>query len=146
MPVHAPVGRLSVLLLAAGLVPVTLADALAQASGQRAEAVEVSVAVRDASPRCDPGELRLPADATIDLRVRNGGARPIAFRSSELFKSDRVSGATNAEPEKDPTGYVVAAGHTGQMLVRTPPAGRYNAVCADPGASEGQALSLEVVK
>jgi hypothetical protein len=134
-------------LLVGAVAAFAAAGAQAQGSGQRQEGVEVLIAVRDEAPRCDPGELRLPADANVNLRIRNGGTKSVAFRAADLMKSDAVRGAKNAQPEAGDAGYVVSGGQTAEFVVKAPAAGQYAASCADPASSnEGQKITVSVAR
>jgi cupredoxin-like protein len=119
--------------------------ALAQTADEQTRPPEILVTAKDGTPRCEPQELRVPADAHIDLRVQNQGGRSVVVRAPDLFGSDRVRGATNATKEGD--GYMVAGHHNGQMIVHTPPQGQYRFACADQGAVAGEmAGTLVTVK
>ena len=110
--------------------------ALGQTSDEQKRPPEIQVLVKDGNPRCEPQELRVPADANIDLRIQNQGGRSVVVRAPDLFGGDRVRGATNATKEGD--GYVVAARQNGQMIVHTPPQGEYRFGCADQGTGAGE--------
>lgn len=140
-------GRLAALAGVAAAFALAPGGAQAQGSGQRQEGLEVLIVVRDEAPRCDPGELRLPANANVNLRIRNGGTKSVAFRAPDLMKTDAVRGAKNAQPEANDAGYVIAGGQTGEFVVKAPPAGQYAASCADPASrTEGQKLTVSVVR
>lgn len=138
--------RMLCLAAAVAALAATATSAAAQGSGQRAASLEVTVLVRDEAPRCDPPELRIPADANVDLQIRNQGTRAIAFRAPDWFKSGQVTAATNARAEANATGYIVAAGQTGRLMVKAPPAGQSQVTCADPAGGEGQTLTLSSVR
>jgi hypothetical protein len=120
--------------------------ALAQASDHPTRPIEALVQVSDGQPRCQPQELRLPADANVDLRIRNGGSRAVVVRVPDLFADDRVRSATGAAAD-GAGGYRVEAGANAQMIVKTPPQGQYRYECADTGGA-GSAMSgvLTVVR
>lgn len=110
--------------------------ALAQTSDEQKRPPEIQLLVKDGNPRCEPQELRVPADANIDLRIQNQGGRSVVVRAPDLFGGDRVRGATNAT--KDGDGYAVAGHQNGQMIVHTPPQGQYRFGCADQGTAAGE--------
>src|SRR3954453_3725564 len=70
--------------------------ALAQTADEQTRPPEILVTAKDGTPRCEPQELRVPADAHIDLRIQNQGGRSVVVRAPDLFGSDRLRGATNA--------------------------------------------------
>jgi hypothetical protein len=110
--------------------------ALAQTSDEQKRPPEIVILVKDGNPRCEPQELRVPADANIDLRIQNQGGRSVVVRAPDLFGGDRVRGAINATKEGD--GYMVASRQDGQMIVHTPPQGEYRFACADQGTAAGE--------
>ena len=120
--------------------------AIAQTSDHPTRPIEALVQVGDGQPRCQPQELRLPADANVDLRIRNGGSRAVVVRVPDLFADDRVRSATGAAAD-GAGGYRVEAGANAQMIVKTPPQGQYRYECADTGGA-GSAMSgvLTVVR
>ena len=122
--------------LVTAAVLVASGAALAQTSDEQKRPPEILFTVRDQAPRCEPQELRVPADANIDLRIQNQGGRSVVVRAPDLFGSDRVRGATNAT--KDGDGYMVAGRQDGQMIVHTPPQGEYRFACADQGTAAGE--------
>ena len=109
---------------------------LAQTSDEQKRPPEIQILVKEGDPRCEPQELRVPADANIDLRIQNQTGRTVVVRAPDLFGGDRVRGATNAT--KDGDGYAVAGRQNGQMIVHTPPQGEYRFACADQGAAAGE--------
>ena len=110
--------------------------ALGQTTDEQKRPPEIQIVVHDGDPRCEPQELRVPADANIDLRIQNQSARPVVVRAPDLFGGARVRGATNAT--KDGDGYTVASRVDAQMIVHTPPQGEYRFACSDQGASIGE--------
>lgn len=119
--------------------------ALSQSTSQSTRPIEVVVLVKDSAPRCEPQELRVPADVNVDLRIQNTGARSVLFSSPDWLKGDAVRTATNAQ--RDPNGgYVVAAGQSAQMIVKSPPAGQHALICAEAGGGNPQNLTLTSVK
>lgn len=121
-------------------------EALAQSSDAPTRAIETLILVGDGEPRCQPQELRLPADANVDLRIQNGGSRAILVRAPDLFADDRVRSATSAASETA-GGYRVNGGATAQIIVKTPPQGQYRYECADPtGAGAVMNGTMTVVR
>ena len=117
--------------------------ASAQTSDEQKRPPEIQLLVKDGAPRCDPQELRVPADANIDLRIQNQSGRSVVIHAPDLFGAARVRGATNATREGD--GYVVAGHQSAQMIVHTPPQGEYRFACADQGATGDMAGKLVTV-
>jgi hypothetical protein len=118
--------------VAAAVVAAT-GPAGAQTTDEQKRPPEIQVLVQDGSPRCEPQELRVPADANIDLRIQNQGGRAVVLHAPDLFGGARVRGATNAA--RDGEGYRVAGHENGQLIVQTPPQGAYRFACTDPGAA-----------
>ena len=120
--------------------------AFAQSSDAPTRAIETQILAGDGEPRCQPQELRLPADANIDLRIQNGGRRAILVRAPDLFADGRVRSAAGAANETT-GGYRVEAGGTAQIIVKTPPQGQYRYECADPvGGGPVMGGTLSVVR
>ena len=109
---------------------------VAQTSDEQKRPPEIQILVKDGNPRCEPQELRVPADANIDLRIQNQSGRAVVVRAPDLFGGARVRGATNAAKEAD--GYVVASRENAQLIVHTPPQGEYRYGCADQGSAAGE--------
>lgn len=125
----------------AGLLPLA---ASAQGSGQRQEGLEIVLSVRDQAPRCDPGELRLPSQASLDLRIRNGGTKSVVIRGPDWLTKANVK---NAEVEAGGAGYVVAGGESAQLVLEASGAGRYRLTCGEPGANaEAQTVTVTVAR
>lgn len=101
--------------------------------------------VKDQAPRCEPQELRVPAEVNVDLRIQNTGTRSVLFSAPDWLKGDAVRTATNAERDAS-GGYVIAAGQSAQMIVKSPPAGQHPLVCAEAGGGNPQNLTLTSVK
>jgi Cupredoxin-like domain len=120
---------------AAGLAAALSSAALAQTSDEQKRPPEIQI-VHDGDPRCEPQELRVPADANIDLRIQNQSGRAVVVHAPDLFGGARVRAATNAT--KDGDGYAVASRANAQMIVQTPPQGEYRYACSDQGAAAGQ--------
>jgi hypothetical protein len=94
--------------------------ALPQASDHPTRPIEALILVGDAAPRCQPQELRLPAEANVDLRIQNGGGKAIVVRAPELFAQDRVRSSTGATADGS-GGFRVEGSANAQMLLKTPP-------------------------
>ena len=120
-----------------GLAATASHPARAQSSDQVTRPIEVLVIVRDQAPRCEPQELRVPAQANIDLRIQNQGTRSVAIQAPDLFKDDAVRGATGATQQGNDA-YVVQGGQNAQMIVLTPPRGQYRFACTSPGTAAGE--------
>ncbi len=119
-------------LLPAALLAATAAQA--QTLDRQNRPPEVLVVVKDEAPRCEPQQLRVPARANIDLRITNQGKRSVLVSAPDMFKDDRVRGATNAKQEQG--GYVVEHGQTAQFIVLTPEEGEYKFGCVEPGRAD----------
>jgi hypothetical protein len=128
--------RLATLASATGLFIALPGAALAQTSDEQKRPPEIQIVVRDGDPRCEPQELRVPADANIDLRIQNQSGRAVVVHAPDLFGGARVRAATDAT--KDGDGYAVASRANAQMIVQTPPQGEYRYACSDQGAAAGQ--------
>jgi hypothetical protein len=122
-------------LLVLGSIPLAATAAHAQAKDQVTRPIEVLVVARDQEPRCEPQELRVPAEANIDLRVQNQGTKSVAVRAPDLFREDSVRTVTGATAEQGKRGYVVDANGQAQWIVLTPGRGRYEFTCADPAGN-----------
>lgn len=110
--------------------------ALSQASDHPTRPIEALILVGDAAPRCQPQELRLPAEANVDLRIQNGGGRAIVVRAPELFAADRLRSSTGAVADGS-GGFRVEGSTNAQMILKTPPQGQYRYECADTGGGSG---------
>ena len=141
-----PPALVRMLVLSCLSAAVPTGSVLAQASDQPTRPIEALVQVGDGQPRCQPQELRLPAEANVDLRIQNGSGRSVVVRAPDLFADDRVRSATGAAADGS-GGYRVEGGANAQIMVKSPPQGQYRYECADAsGAGSGMNGTLTVVR
>lgn len=101
-----------------------------QAGGDRMPPVEVTIEAENDALRCEPGELRLPADSDVALRLANRSREQVTIAAPRIFENrnvlhhdgDVVHVASN-------NGYLVKAGGTGEIRLRTAAPGSYPFTC-----------------
>ena len=104
----------------------------AESGGQQLPPIEIVTGVEGGAAKCEPGELRLPANQTVDLRIINKSDRQFTLAAPKIFddghlvrfEGDTIHAAGGA-------GYSVKANGTARIILRTPEAGEYPFTCAD---------------
>ncbi len=86
--------------------------------------VELTIALKDGKPVCDPAELRLPADTNVTINVVSSADAPVTLTAAGQFENGRVLHAdgdlVHVASEK---GYTVKQNGRGTLKLRTMPAG-----------------------
>lgn len=104
----------------------------AEAGGQPLPPIEIVTGVEGGAAKCEPGDLRLPANQTVDLRIINKSDQQFTLAAPKIFDDGhlvRFEGDTIHVAGGE--GYSVKANGTARIILRTPEAGEYPFTCAN---------------
>jgi hypothetical protein len=127
------------ILAAAGLIGIAADAATAQTSGGSpppavVAPVEIAMSVVNGDVRCGPPRARLPARNPLELAVVNRAEQPLWFVAPEFFRAADHIDSRGFTLDLVQGGFLVAAGSTVRVLLRTPAAGEYYYLCYQPGS------------
>ena len=104
----------------------------AESGGQPLPPIEIVTGVEGDAAKCEPGDLRLPANQTVDLRIINKSDQQFTLAAPKIFDDGhlvRFEGDTIHVAGGE--GYSVKANGTARIILRTPAAGEYPFTCAN---------------
>lgn len=110
-----------------------IAPAPNTAASQTATPVELAINVVNGRVVCLPQTMRLPARDLIGLRVINKSTRPIMFVAPDFFRASQGMQTDGVRYNPERGGFLVEAGSTLPVALRTPPAGEYYYACSELG-------------
>lgn len=92
--------------------------------------VELTMDVENGAARCEPADLRLPADSDVALRIVNRSKHQFTLTAPRIFENKNVlhHDGDLAHVASD-DGYTVKANGKGDLRVRTIAAGQYPFAC-----------------
>ena len=103
------------------------------AASETATPVELAINVVNGRVVCLPQTMRLPARDLIGLRVINKSTRPIMFAAPDFFRASQGMRTDGVRYNPERGGFLVEAGGTLPVALRTPPAGEYYYACSELG-------------
>lgn len=95
--------------------------------------VELAINVVNGRVVCLPQTMRLPARDLVGLHVINKSTRPILFAAPDFFRASQGMQTRGVRYNPERGGFLVEAGTTVPVVLRTPPAGEYYYACSEPG-------------
>ncbi|MCW8088489.1 cupredoxin domain-containing protein [Sabulicella glaciei] len=95
--------------------------------------VELTINVLNDNVRCDPQRMRLPSGQNVSLRLINNSNRPTLFVAPEFFRSSEAVMTDSATYNAEAGGFLVQAGSTVPVRLKSPPAGEFSYACQGMG-------------
>lgn len=127
---HTLLGLCATALLLAAVPALAQGKPLAPPASDAMPPVELTIALQDGKPVCEPAELRLPADTNVDLKIVSRADVPIILTMGDQFDNKRVlhsdGDLVHVMSEK---GYTVKQNGTGNLRLRTLATGEYPYAC-----------------
>jgi plastocyanin len=116
-----------------------------KASGDGSPPVEVTISAEGSGTRCEPAELRMPADSDVSLTFVNQAPYPATVTAAKQFENKQVlhhdGGVVHIANE---SGFTVRGNVRGEVKLRTLPPGEYEFSCATT-RSQGQPFHGKLV-